>query len=54
MEENISSKETIKSLHEELVNKFIDNKVSSQEFTEKQKGLITSWLNEAFPQNKRP
>lgn len=48
MEENINSKETIKSLHEELVNKFIDNKVSSQEFTEKQKGLITSWLNEAL------
>ena len=48
MEKNINSKETIKKMRDELVNKFIEEKVSSEEFTEKQKGMISSWLNEAI------
>ena len=48
MEENINSKETMKQMREDLVKKFIEDKVSSEEFNEKQKGLISGWLNEAF------
>jgi hypothetical protein len=48
MEKNVNSKETIKKVHEDLVKKFIDDKLSSEEFTEKQKGMISIWLNEAL------
>lgn len=46
--EGINSKETIKQLREDLVKKFIEDKVSSEEFSERQKGLISGWLNEAL------
>lgn len=46
--EEINSKEAIKQMHEDLVKKFIEDKVSSEEFNEKQKGLISGWLNEAL------
>ena len=48
MEENINSKETMKKVREDLVKNFIEDKVSSEEFNEKQKGLISGWLNEAL------
>ena len=46
--EGINSKETIKQLREDLEKKFIEDKVSSEEFSERQKGLISGWLNEAL------
>ena len=46
--EEINSKETMKKVREDLVKKFIEDKVSSEEFNEKQKGLISGWLNEAL------
>lgn len=46
--EEINSKDTIKKMREDLVKKFVEDKISSEEFTEKQKGLISGWLDEAL------
>lgn len=46
--EEINSKEAIKKIREDLVKKFIEEKSTSEEFSERQKGLISGWLNEAI------
>ena len=46
--EKINSKNTIKQLREDLIKRFVEDKVTGEEFSERQKGLISGWLDEAM------
>lgn len=46
--EDINVQETLKKLKEEHVNNFVNSKLESDEFSDRQKGMITEWIKEAI------